>query len=177
MNRNSLGNPVLRQRQQGAVLIVALVLLLVLTVLGTAGIQDTIITERMAGNQRDLALSFETAELELRRWEKRMDEAPVVFSATVHGYEVTDVTISVDPDDNTNYADSTVSTSELSTYVDTLPRYFLERLPEIPLPDSSIVQGFQEKPPVLQYYRVTAKGFGVTPSTESILQSTFLPPF
>ena len=55
--------------QRGAVLIVALVLLLVLTILGTAGIQDTAMEERMAGNFRDHSAAMQAAESALRAGE------------------------------------------------------------------------------------------------------------
>ena len=50
-------------------LIVALVLLLVLTILGTAGLQDTAMEERMAGNFRDYSAAMEAAETALRTGE------------------------------------------------------------------------------------------------------------
>ncbi|MGB5199567.1 MAG: PilX N-terminal domain-containing pilus assembly protein [Sedimenticolaceae bacterium] len=164
------------QRQRGAVLIVALVILLVLTVLGTAGVQNTVVTERMAGNYRDMAVAFESAEAGLRSGETRLaDDA--LYSALSFGgadgsYEVTDLSQSVDPA-SASYAISTAA-SEVSPKANGPSTYYLERLPEIQLPNSSIVQGFQDRAPTLQYYRVTAKGFGVSPVVETVLQSTYL---
>lgn len=48
--------------QQGFVLIVALILLLVLTMLGLAAAQSTSLEERMAGNSRNHDLAFQAAE-------------------------------------------------------------------------------------------------------------------
>ncbi len=50
--------PPTASRQRGAVLILGLVILLVMTMIGVAAIQTTVLEERMAGNmrQRDLAL-------------------------------------------------------------------------------------------------------------------------
>ncbi|MGH8279464.1 MAG: pilus assembly PilX family protein, partial [Gammaproteobacteria bacterium] len=49
-------------RQQGFVLVTALILLLILTLLGLAAAQSTSMQEQMAGNQRNQALAFEAAE-------------------------------------------------------------------------------------------------------------------
>lgn len=53
-------------RQRGAVLIVSMLLLLVLTVLGVAMMRMTGMQERMAGNTRDMGLAFQGAEAGLR---------------------------------------------------------------------------------------------------------------
>ena len=49
-------------REHGFVLIVALVLLLVLTILGLAAAQTTSLEERMAGNDRNHSMAFESGE-------------------------------------------------------------------------------------------------------------------
>lgn len=176
MKKNGLHLRPFRSRQSGAVLIVALVVLLVLTVLGVSGIQDTLMTERMAGNFRDSSLAFEAAEAELRRWELEIADAGFNFDAETAAYDVSDSSLSVDPGVAGNYA-TKVYPSSLSldfSSLNAVPRYYLERLPEILLPNSSLVVGFPDAAPTIQYFRVTAKGFGLTPSSEVILQSTFL---
>lgn len=167
--------PIAMRRQRGAVLIVALVLLLVLTILGTAGIQDTVITERMAGNHRDVALAFESAEMELRRLERSIAKTEPDFTGPMHGYEVPDTTQGVSPFEDSMYADSNVPMSSLSAHVDTLPEYYVERLPLVEGPRDSIVLDGPAR--TFQYYRITAKGHGASPQTEVILQSTYLPPY
>ncbi|KJS73675.1 MAG: pilus assembly protein PilX [Pseudomonas sp. BICA1-14] len=52
--------------QRGAVLLVALIMLLLLTILGAAAMRDTNLQERMAGNMRDHNLAFQAAEAALR---------------------------------------------------------------------------------------------------------------
>ncbi|MBT8446080.1 MAG: hypothetical protein KJO38_02960 [Gammaproteobacteria bacterium] len=52
--------------QQGAALIVALIMLVVMTMLGLTSMNTTIIEERMAGNVRNKESSFEAAEAALR---------------------------------------------------------------------------------------------------------------
>ena len=54
-------------RQQGSVLIIALVFLLVMTMIGTIAMQGTTQQERMAGNYWDRNLAFQAAEAALSR--------------------------------------------------------------------------------------------------------------
>jgi type IV pilus assembly protein PilX len=56
-------------RERGLVLITALILLLVMTLLGLAAIQNTLLEERMAGNFRAQSVAFQSAEASLRAGE------------------------------------------------------------------------------------------------------------
>ncbi len=55
-----------RFKQQGSVLIISLVLLLVLTILGISGMDNTIMEEKMAGNLYQSNIAFQNAETALR---------------------------------------------------------------------------------------------------------------
>jgi type IV pilus assembly protein PilX len=57
------------RRQRGAVLIVALIFLLVMTMLILASVRGTVMQERMAGNLYDRSLAFQAAETALRAGE------------------------------------------------------------------------------------------------------------
>ncbi len=61
-----------RSRQSGAILVVSLLLLLVMTLLGLAAMQTTGMEERMAGNTRNINLAFQGAEAGLRDAEDRI---------------------------------------------------------------------------------------------------------
>ena len=166
--------------QRGAVLIVALVLLLVLTVLGTAGIQDTAMEERMAGNFRDHSAAMQAAETALRTGELELGNSTafgaLTFTATGTSglYDVELMTHSVDPKSASNWA--TVNAAVLdkaNTLINADPDYYIEKLPEIELPASDLTVGFQNATPRVQYYRVTGKGYGISPNSEVIVQSTY----
>lgn len=62
MKKESFGH----SQQRGAVLLVSLIMLLLLTIIGTAAMRDTNLQERMAGNMRDHHLAFQAAEAALR---------------------------------------------------------------------------------------------------------------
>lgn len=55
-----------KQRQEGAVLLVCLVMLLVLTMIGVSSMSGSALQERMAGGARDYNLAFQAAEASLR---------------------------------------------------------------------------------------------------------------
>jgi type IV pilus assembly protein PilX len=59
-------------RQQGAALVVVLILLLVMTLLGLASLRGTLIEERMSANLYDRNLAFQAAEAALREGEARV---------------------------------------------------------------------------------------------------------
>jgi type IV pilus assembly protein PilX len=61
--------------QQGAVLMFSLIVLLLLTVIGVAAMQTTILQERMAGSQRDRQLAFQGAEAAIREAERMLNAA------------------------------------------------------------------------------------------------------
>lgn len=170
-------------RQRGAVLIVALVLLLVLTILGTAGIQDTTMEERMAGNFRDHSAAMQAAETALRAGEVELGSSTAFgnmsFSSSgANGqYDVALMTNSVDPKELSTAAvwvdvDATVL-EKTSTLISADPRYYLEKLPEVKLPQSDLTVGFQDVTPSVPYFRITGSGSGISPNAEVILQSTY----
>ena len=55
-----------RRRQSGAVLIVSLLFLVILTILGVTAMTGTTLEHRMAGNTRDYAIALQAAEAALR---------------------------------------------------------------------------------------------------------------
>lgn len=62
MNENRVNLPINFVHQEGAVLIVALILLVVLTMLGISGIESTKMETRMADNVRKYNVAFQRAE-------------------------------------------------------------------------------------------------------------------
>lgn len=64
------------QRQQGAVLIVALIFLVILTMLGVTAMTGTTMELRMAGNTRDLSIALQAAESAIRDAENDIARKP-----------------------------------------------------------------------------------------------------
>jgi type IV pilus assembly protein PilX len=67
----------MRKQQSGAVLIVSLLMLVLLTLIGLTAIQAGTVNERIAGNARSLDLAFQAAEAALREAEDRLDNPAV----------------------------------------------------------------------------------------------------
>lgn len=61
-----------KSRQQGAALLVALVILLIMTLLGVTTLQTTSLDEKMAGNSWDQNSAFQAAEAALRDAENQL---------------------------------------------------------------------------------------------------------
>ena len=59
-------HPTFRSRERGAILIVSLLFLVILTMLGVTAITGTTMEERMAGNARDGGIALQAAEAALR---------------------------------------------------------------------------------------------------------------
>ena len=55
--------------EKGAVLLVALIVLLLMTIIGISSMRGTSLQERMAGNMRDQNLAFQSAETAMRQAE------------------------------------------------------------------------------------------------------------
>ncbi len=69
------GNLAVQKTQQGVVLIISLIMLVLMTLIGIAGIRLTSTQERMVGYAFDRAVSFQAAESTLREIEARIDAA------------------------------------------------------------------------------------------------------
>jgi len=67
-------NTLCQRKQQGSVLIISLVIMLVLTILGVSGMKTSLLEEKMAGNLRDGQLAFQAAEAALKQAEHYIDD-------------------------------------------------------------------------------------------------------
>jgi type IV pilus assembly protein PilX len=80
--------PSRRAPQRGATLVTSLLLLLVLTVIGVSAMQMSRMQERMAGNARDVGVSFQAAESTLKD-----AEVKILTAATTTGRPATCATL------------------------------------------------------------------------------------
>jgi type IV pilus assembly protein PilX len=140
-----------KHMQKGAILIVALVMLLLLTVIGISSMRGTTLQERMASNMRDQNMALQAAESSLRKAESVLDEK---FTAdTMSTLNVTPVWVN----------HSAVSITGLAA----APRY---RMTPIANLSTSTEAGL---PPDEGYLvRVEAEGFGITKDTSDSAGST-----
>lgn len=174
-----------RQNQQGAVLLVGLIMLLLLTVIGLSSIRGSELQERMAGNMRDHNQAFQAAEAALRHGEGYLNGASVspIDAATKIGYydDLNKPGGSISRPVNWTSVEWLARGSQLTA--DTLsglytqPLYALERVTVSTLasnPGGAVDLESLDKMSEMEYYRVTSKGQGGTQDSEVILQSTFI---
>lgn len=65
-----------QSKQNGAVLIISLIILLVMTVLGVTSLRSATMEEKMSGNSFDRQLAFQAAEAALRAGERLIETNP-----------------------------------------------------------------------------------------------------
>jgi len=75
----------IKSTQSGAVLIISLIMLLLLTIIGMASTQSTGLEEKMAGNSRDKNLAFQGAESALKAAENSLVTLPTLPTFTGSG--------------------------------------------------------------------------------------------
>ena len=170
-------------RQQGAVLIVSLLLLLVMTLLGLGASQSTRLQERMAGNQRDLELAMQGAESSLRAAEFQLRPNVIVKdhmcqtqsndcitfeSLLKNGSVPLDLAKQTDEwwTDNAKLYQDTSSLSSLTRS----PQYVNEYYGEV----RDVLSGGSSYVNVVRdFYRSTGRSRGMTESAQVIVQSTY----
>lgn len=165
-----------RQAQRGAVLVIGLIFLALLTLMGIAAYSNATLEERMAGNTRDRMRAFEAAETALRDCEALLAGFGALpgFDGTGGMYEAPPVTERArwESIDWTDAASVRVLAQPLPE-VSLQPRCIVESMLilEVP-PQGGAVSGPQQR--IEQtVYRVTAMGYGSNPVTTAMVQSTF----
>jgi type IV pilus assembly protein PilX len=172
-------------REQGAVLIVGLIMLLLLTIIGLASIRGSDLQERMAGNMRDRNLAFQAAEAGLRRGEDTaMNRNGLTKPASINtsGYwDDLNKPFTASPgrptawdDDGWTANSKKVANGTLEGLADQ-PSYAIEQLlvpPDLAGEGSHVGFASQLEMTPTTFYRVTSRGLGGTVSSEVILQST-----
>lgn len=176
------------RQQRGAVLIVSMLLLLVVTILALSAGQSTRMQERMASSQRNYDLAFQSAEAGLRAGERMLDSptmaAPPLPCSTppCQVYERGYLNNVVSYEDQA-YQPRTWWTTNARSYdpsPDLIggseglagedPQYYVEEIEEVPDALSIPPNG---PPPSRVYYRVVARGEGGTANMSAVLHSTY----
>ena len=161
------------KNQQGIVLVVSLIMLLLLTMLGISGMKSTVLEEKMAGNYKDSNMAFQSAEAALRAGETylRTTVTLPIFDGTTTGlYQPT--TSGAAQWNAVNWADAgqvIAYAGSLSDVADA-PDYMIEELLPVPEPGGSLETGVTDE---AKYYRVTSRAVGGTTTAVVVLQSTY----
>ena len=168
------------KRQQGAVLIMALLLLLVMTILGVSAMQGTAMEERMAGNAHDHNMAFQSAESGLRdagEWLTGLAGRPLPDAGGASGINPAG-SVAINSGDyafdwaayGMDYGANTSNSAADFPYNAAVPKYVVEETAFVPdsLNPESMAQGAGR-----YYYTVSAIGYGGTGSSEAVLQAVY----
>lgn len=168
----------LPQHQKGAVLIVGLIMLLVMTLISVSSMSGSVLEERMSTNFKDRQIAFQAAEAALRQGE-RLTASYLVktfyTSTCTNGLCQGDQSDAQDhPDywiDPTIWSTSTKHITYTVAGTATPAKIIIEYM-GTKIIDSSV--GAQPTDPPV--FRITALGFGQSANAMVMLQSTFINP-
>ena len=166
------------QKEHGAVLVVSLIMLLVVTLIAVSSMQGTVMEEKMAGNTRDRNLAFQTAESALREAEIYVEGLASMGTFTGSGglYGLTD--------SEPYYADSVTWSDTLNHVVGSAPhgsadapRYFIKNYTIVKGTAGALnLSGYGDNKGTgdITIFKVTARSTGAsTDSAEVILSSYY----
>ncbi|WP_261843462.1 pilus assembly PilX family protein [Aliamphritea ceti] len=161
-----------KKSEKGAVLVVSFIILVVMTVIGLAGMEITGLEEKMAGNARDRNIAFQAAEAALREGEDYLESQVLLpaFDGSQGLYALTtDGTKNWEGVTWTNGSQVRLANTGINGLAAT-PAYIIESLESAGADDSLEVGGAKG---ATNFYRITARAVGQTDSAEVILQSVY----
>lgn len=164
-------------KQQGAVLIISLIMLVLLTLIGMGAMRSTTMEERMAGNMRDKQVAFYAAEAALREGERFFEN---LISIGAFNGSAGKLTLA---DDEPDYWDSSTwsagnsieySSSAISN-VSKQPRYIVKYAGNSVSNVGSLNMGRYGSNGKNQVsnFQVTARGTGASDKTQVIVQEYY----
>jgi type IV pilus assembly protein PilX len=163
------------KHQQGVVLIVSLILLLLITLISVSGMKNTILEEKMAGNYKDKNSAFQAGEAALREAEASLDASNIepffddVGTTTGH-YLPTKNGLPRWQSVNWDGIGDVITFSGALSGIPDSPKYIIEQLDPIQDPGGPVGAG---ELVTIKYYRITTQATGSTDTAEVTLQSTF----
>lgn len=190
------------RREQGAVLLISLMFLIVLTLLGLSAMKATTLEERMAGNSRDYNIALQAAESALRDAETDLKGTGVtvgraltittfpvnlIGSATPSGCAAGGLCIIVNETTqlyktaSVDWSTSGTTSVQYGQYtgassitgVSAQPRYVLELMQFADGKNKDRVSGASGSADYY-YIRITARGWGANAQTQVTLQEVFI---
>tara|TARA_Y100000310_G_scaffold217218_1_gene218282 strand:+ start:2154 stop:2702 length:549 start_codon:yes stop_codon:yes gene_type:complete len=153
----------IEKRQEGWVLVIGLVVLVMLTIIAMALMRSTLLEEKMAGATRESNLSFQAAESALRAAEKYVDDQPAsTFENTSGGIYAEDATEPAPFATTTNWKSAAREYGSNLAGVNDRPRYMIKKLRVVHPEGSLNISGYGDtnltQPSTI--FRITARGTG-----------------
>jgi len=178
---NLLSNPA---RQNGTVLVMALVFLVILTLLGVGALNTTSLQEKMAGNTQDRNYAFQAAESGIRAGENIIGQArqptdvkadPSITTDGLHLASTTSQPIWETP--GLWSSSDVITISGAFTKLSSAPKFIIEYVGKIDPPGDSLGVGSRSARKGIALFRVTSRATGGTDAAVSMVQSTYQKPF
>lgn len=166
------------RQQSGAVLIASMMILLLLTLIGVTGAQVTSLEEKMASNNKDQNLAFQTTEIGLRGGELEIEtiKSADVFDGNNGLLSDTDTYHDI-TNANTWTANNSREYDIPIESITTKPRYFIKYIRKsIGNSGSGVnIGGYNDdfNNEDVYYFTVTAKGTGKQDSSQVYLRSHY----
>ncbi|NIR58095.1 MAG: hypothetical protein GWO02_00530 [Gammaproteobacteria bacterium] len=163
-------------RQRGAVLAVSLLLLLVMTIIGVAGMQNTTLQERMAGNTKSRNVALEAAEVAVRDAEVYLDGIVATSDFDTAGPYYMQGS-APDP-----FADSTWTGTNAQQFTGSLqgldaadnPYYFIEWVGTVTAQSTPQMNNYgQGSVPSVSGFRIVARGTDASGNSKVYLESYY----
>ena len=177
------------QRQKGASLLIGLIFLFILTMLGLTALRVATLEERMSGNARDRSIAFQAAEAALRDAEHdiRCQKYDGAAASTLRTIGCISGAVGADKDCSTGLCCvvSGLLCVEPTTPVHSNTSLSLSKAPSIAYgtyTSAPALSGLSAQPRYLiepfvwdskNYYRITARGFGLGATTQVTLQEIY----
>lgn len=174
-------NLTMNKKQEGAALLVCLIILVLVTLIGLTTMKSSVLQEKMSGGNSDKTLAFQAAEMTLRDAEQHIRNNITSVSGFVAGCAAS---LCLAPADGSSLAESVDwSSNRVGVYgsgsgatsldgVARQPRYIIELLSEMQPPLGNSIKAANTG----TAYRITALAYGRQDSTRVMLQSTFYKP-
>jgi type IV pilus assembly protein PilX len=174
-------NRLLPRHQQGAALLVCLIILVLVTLIGLTTMKSSALQEKMSGGNSDKSAAFQAAEMALRDAERHIKLNLTSVSGFTAGCAAG---LCLAPSNGTSAADSidwesgAVSTYGAGTGAAALtgqvrqPKYIIELLSEMQPPLGNSIKASSTG----TAYRITALAYGRQTNTRVVLQSTYYKP-
>jgi type IV pilus assembly protein PilX len=169
-----------RHPESGAVLIMGLVMVLLISIVALSAIRSSNLQEAMAGNMRDRNMAFQAAESGLVSGEILVDVRKAASPPTCMGRESCYLRYVQPPQDSVIYLDNSgfigvarQSDVELSG-IEEAPYFMIEELSVfMPQDGGEISKSQASEFATLVPYRITALGTGLGAGSSVILQTTY----
>lgn len=175
MTRHLLTSYSVLRRQSGAVLVVSLLFLLILTMIGVASMQTTTMEEKMAGNMRDRGVALQAAESGIRDGEAFIESvaSTAAFNSS-NGGLYGEFETPPEPFAAATWASDTTSRAgTLLQGISAAPRFFIRYTGMATVDSSSLkVKGYgQGSPGDVATFEITSRGTGITGGTTAATEA------